>query len=48
MSPSKKNRFLLFAGILAVLLLILLRFGLYFLKSDLLRGMGISGLQKPE
>lgn len=39
MSPSKKNRFLLFAGILAVLLLILLRFGLYFLKSD-----GFSGL----
>lgn len=39
MNHAKKNRLLLYIGILVILLLIFLRFGLYFLKSD-----GFSGL----
>ena len=39
MNHTKKNRLLLFIGIAVVLLLIFLRFGLYYLKSD-----GFSGL----
>ncbi|MDE6905464.1 MAG: zinc ribbon domain-containing protein [Lachnospiraceae bacterium] len=39
MNNEKRNRLLLYIGILIILLLIFLRFGLYFLKSD-----GFSGL----
>ncbi len=39
MNHAKKNSLLLYIGILVILLLIFLRFGLYFLKSD-----GFSGL----
>ena len=39
MNHAKKNRCLLFAGITLIFLLVFLRFGLYFLKSD-----GFSGL----
>ena len=39
MNDVKKNRILLYICIPVVLLLVLLRFGLYFLKSD-----GFSGL----
>lgn len=39
MNPAKKNRLLLYIFIPVILLFILLRFGLYFLKSD-----GFSGL----
>ena len=39
MNHTRKKKLLLFVGVFAVLLLIFLRFGLYFLKSD-----GFSGL----
>ena len=39
MNAAKKNRFPLYIGITVILLLIFLRFGVYFLKSD-----GFSGL----
>lgn len=39
MNNTKKNRLPLYIGIPVILLLIFLRFGLYFLKSD-----GFSGL----
>lgn len=39
MTRTNKNKFLLYIGILIVFLLVFLRFGLYFLKSD-----GFSGL----
>ena len=39
MKNAKKNRFLFYMGILIIVLLIFLRFGLYFFKSD-----GFSGL----
>ena len=39
MNNTKKNRFFLYIGIPVILLLIFLRFGLYFFKSD-----GFSGL----
>ena len=39
MNNTKKNRLPLYIGILVILLLIFLRIGLYFLKSD-----GFSGL----
>ena len=39
MNHTNKNKFLFYIGILVILLLVFLRFGLYFLKSD-----GFSGL----
>ena len=42
MKQENKNKVLLCIGILAVVLLILLRFGVYFIKSDGFQGLSMT------